>query len=160
MSLYLLSNCFLLKLPITTVSCFVLCLREKAKWKEREEAWIKIENLAKSNPQVSKKILYTTILTGWCSRRNFTMFYVHVQSVVLQSVKTIKSSVCVILTENPSALPTCTRMHWVWVPLKPTLAWIIHKYLSQTKHYKMNPWIHNILSTHTLQCYLHCWKHS
>lgn len=27
--------------------------REKAKSKEREEAWIKIENLAKSNPQVS-----------------------------------------------------------------------------------------------------------
>uniref|UniRef100_A0AAR2M3F3 Serine/threonine protein phosphatase 2A regulatory subunit n=1 Tax=Pygocentrus nattereri TaxID=42514 RepID=A0AAR2M3F3_PYGNA len=26
---------------------------EKLKWKEREEAWIKIENLAKSNPQVS-----------------------------------------------------------------------------------------------------------
>ncbi|XP_043076246.1 protein phosphatase 2, regulatory subunit B', gamma b isoform X2 [Puntigrus tetrazona] len=25
--------------------------KEKAKWKEREEAWIKIENLAKSNPQ-------------------------------------------------------------------------------------------------------------
>uniref|UniRef100_A0A8C7W793 Serine/threonine protein phosphatase 2A regulatory subunit n=1 Tax=Oncorhynchus mykiss TaxID=8022 RepID=A0A8C7W793_ONCMY len=27
--------------------------KEKAKWKEREEAWVKIENLAKSNPQVS-----------------------------------------------------------------------------------------------------------
>lgn len=27
--------------------------REKAKSKEREEAWIKIENLAKSNPQVN-----------------------------------------------------------------------------------------------------------
>lgn len=27
--------------------------REKAKSKEREEAWVKIENLAKSNPQVS-----------------------------------------------------------------------------------------------------------
>lgn len=26
--------------------------REKAKWKERDEAWLKIENLAKSNPQV------------------------------------------------------------------------------------------------------------
>ncbi|XP_029503078.2 serine/threonine-protein phosphatase 2A 56 kDa regulatory subunit gamma isoform-like isoform X4 [Oncorhynchus nerka] len=25
--------------------------KEKAKWKEREEAWVKIENLAKSNPQ-------------------------------------------------------------------------------------------------------------
>lgn len=31
----------------------VLFTREKAKSKEREEAWIKIENLAKSNPQVS-----------------------------------------------------------------------------------------------------------
>lgn len=31
----------------------VLFNREKAKLKEREEAWIKIENLAKSNPQVS-----------------------------------------------------------------------------------------------------------
>uniref|UniRef100_A0A8C1T7A5 Serine/threonine protein phosphatase 2A regulatory subunit n=1 Tax=Cyprinus carpio TaxID=7962 RepID=A0A8C1T7A5_CYPCA len=28
-----------------------LNIREKAKWKEREEAWVKIENLAKSNPQ-------------------------------------------------------------------------------------------------------------
>lgn len=36
---------------------FFGCLREKAKWKEREEAWLKIENLAKSNPQVSKEIL-------------------------------------------------------------------------------------------------------
>lgn len=27
-------------------------LREKSKWKEREDAWLKIENLAKSNPQV------------------------------------------------------------------------------------------------------------
>lgn len=26
--------------------------REKAKWKERDDAWLKIENLAKSNPQV------------------------------------------------------------------------------------------------------------
>uniref|UniRef100_A0A8C7FA25 Serine/threonine protein phosphatase 2A regulatory subunit n=1 Tax=Oncorhynchus kisutch TaxID=8019 RepID=A0A8C7FA25_ONCKI len=31
--------------------------QEKAKWKEREEAWVKIENLAKSNPQVSSKHL-------------------------------------------------------------------------------------------------------
>uniref|UniRef100_A0A8C8HY89 Serine/threonine protein phosphatase 2A regulatory subunit n=1 Tax=Oncorhynchus tshawytscha TaxID=74940 RepID=A0A8C8HY89_ONCTS len=31
--------------------------KEKAKWKEREEAWVKIENLAKSNPQVSSKHL-------------------------------------------------------------------------------------------------------
>uniref|UniRef100_A0A8C1DUF4 Serine/threonine protein phosphatase 2A regulatory subunit n=1 Tax=Cyprinus carpio carpio TaxID=630221 RepID=A0A8C1DUF4_CYPCA len=30
--------------------------KEKAKWKEREEAWIKIENLAKSNPQVTALI--------------------------------------------------------------------------------------------------------
>lgn len=30
----------------------LVSLREKLKWKEREEAWIKIENLAKSNPQV------------------------------------------------------------------------------------------------------------
>lgn len=36
---------------------FIWCPREKAKWKEREEAWLKIENLAKSNPQVSKEIL-------------------------------------------------------------------------------------------------------
>uniref|UniRef100_A0A3Q2YER1 Serine/threonine protein phosphatase 2A regulatory subunit n=1 Tax=Hippocampus comes TaxID=109280 RepID=A0A3Q2YER1_HIPCM len=28
--------------------------KEKAKWKEREEAWLKIENLAKSNPQLQK----------------------------------------------------------------------------------------------------------
>uniref|UniRef100_A0A8C6WWQ3 Serine/threonine protein phosphatase 2A regulatory subunit n=1 Tax=Neogobius melanostomus TaxID=47308 RepID=A0A8C6WWQ3_9GOBI len=27
--------------------------KEKAKWKEREDAWLKIENLAKSNPQVN-----------------------------------------------------------------------------------------------------------
>lgn len=30
--------------------------KEKAKWKEREEAWIKIENLAKSNPQFLRYI--------------------------------------------------------------------------------------------------------
>uniref|UniRef100_A0A3B4GX66 Protein phosphatase 2 regulatory subunit B'gamma n=1 Tax=Pundamilia nyererei TaxID=303518 RepID=A0A3B4GX66_9CICH len=35
--------------------------KEKAKSKEREEAWLKIENLAKSNPQVS------TQLFGYCS---------------------------------------------------------------------------------------------
>lgn len=29
--------------------------REKLKLKEREEAWVKIENLAKSNPQVFRK---------------------------------------------------------------------------------------------------------
>uniref|UniRef100_A0A8C7LD72 Serine/threonine protein phosphatase 2A regulatory subunit n=1 Tax=Oncorhynchus kisutch TaxID=8019 RepID=A0A8C7LD72_ONCKI len=28
--------------------------KEKAKWKEREEAWVKIENLAKSNPQLQR----------------------------------------------------------------------------------------------------------
>lgn len=28
-----------------------MCAREKAKWREREDAWLKIENLAKSNPQ-------------------------------------------------------------------------------------------------------------
>uniref|UniRef100_A0A673AXU5 Serine/threonine protein phosphatase 2A regulatory subunit n=1 Tax=Sphaeramia orbicularis TaxID=375764 RepID=A0A673AXU5_9TELE len=28
--------------------------KEKSKWKEREEAWLKIENLAKSNPQLQK----------------------------------------------------------------------------------------------------------
>uniref|UniRef100_A0A674NN96 Serine/threonine protein phosphatase 2A regulatory subunit n=1 Tax=Takifugu rubripes TaxID=31033 RepID=A0A674NN96_TAKRU len=34
--------------------------KEKAKLKEREEAWIKIENLAKSNPQVSRSPLHAT----------------------------------------------------------------------------------------------------
>uniref|UniRef100_A0A3Q2CEQ1 Serine/threonine protein phosphatase 2A regulatory subunit n=1 Tax=Cyprinodon variegatus TaxID=28743 RepID=A0A3Q2CEQ1_CYPVA len=29
--------------------------KEKSKWKEREDAWLKIENLAKSNPQVLKE---------------------------------------------------------------------------------------------------------
>lgn len=33
-------------------SLFTTFVREKAKWKERDEAWLKIENLAKSNPQV------------------------------------------------------------------------------------------------------------
>lgn len=32
-----------------------LFFREKLKMKEREEAWVKIENLAKANPQVLKK---------------------------------------------------------------------------------------------------------
>uniref|UniRef100_A0A667Y2C3 Serine/threonine protein phosphatase 2A regulatory subunit n=1 Tax=Myripristis murdjan TaxID=586833 RepID=A0A667Y2C3_9TELE len=31
--------------------------KKKAKWKEREEAWLKIENLAKSNPQVRRQLL-------------------------------------------------------------------------------------------------------
>uniref|UniRef100_A0A8D3A2E0 Serine/threonine protein phosphatase 2A regulatory subunit n=1 Tax=Scophthalmus maximus TaxID=52904 RepID=A0A8D3A2E0_SCOMX len=35
---------------------------EKTKWKEREEAWLKIENLAKSNPQVSKEIFNPAVL--------------------------------------------------------------------------------------------------
>lgn len=30
----------------------LLSFREKLKMKEREEAWVKIENLAKANPQV------------------------------------------------------------------------------------------------------------
>lgn len=38
------------------LNCDTLFYREKAKLKEREEAWIKIENLAKSNPQVSVEI--------------------------------------------------------------------------------------------------------
>ena len=33
----------------------LLFFREKLKMKEREEAWVKIENLAKANPQVLKK---------------------------------------------------------------------------------------------------------
>lgn len=32
----------------------LLFFREKLKMKEREEAWVKIENLAKANPQVLK----------------------------------------------------------------------------------------------------------
>lgn len=41
--------------PLTFLSqeIFYPFLREKAKWKDREEAWLKIENLAKSNPQVT-----------------------------------------------------------------------------------------------------------
>lgn len=38
------------------VLVFFMSGREKVKSKEREEAWIKIENLAKSNPQVSESI--------------------------------------------------------------------------------------------------------
>lgn len=51
--------------------CFVsLVCREKAKLKEREEAWIKIENLAKSNPQV-------TMHTGHCpSLEMYQFFYI------------------------------------------------------------------------------------
>lgn len=37
----------------------LLSFREKLKWKEREEAWIKIENLAKSNPQVTGISLFS-----------------------------------------------------------------------------------------------------
>lgn len=33
----------------------LLFFREKLKMKEREEAWVKIENLAKANPQVLKR---------------------------------------------------------------------------------------------------------
>ena len=51
-------------LPLNTLLnliCFsnandlLLFFREKLKMKEREEAWVKIENLAKANPQVLKK---------------------------------------------------------------------------------------------------------
>uniref|UniRef100_A0A8C8I0P4 Serine/threonine protein phosphatase 2A regulatory subunit n=1 Tax=Oncorhynchus tshawytscha TaxID=74940 RepID=A0A8C8I0P4_ONCTS len=38
--------------------------KEKAKWKEREEAWVKIENLAKSNPQVSMHRHYSSLFVS------------------------------------------------------------------------------------------------
>lgn len=40
---------------LSNPSDLLLFFREKLKMKEREEAWVKIENLAKANPQVLKK---------------------------------------------------------------------------------------------------------
>lgn len=42
--------------PLSNANDFLLFFREKLKMKEREEAWVKIENLAKANPQVLKRI--------------------------------------------------------------------------------------------------------
>uniref|UniRef100_A0A8D3A2H5 Serine/threonine protein phosphatase 2A regulatory subunit n=1 Tax=Scophthalmus maximus TaxID=52904 RepID=A0A8D3A2H5_SCOMX len=50
--------------------------KKKAKWKEREEAWLKIENLAKSNPQVSKEIFNPAVLLI----HQFNLFLVFVDS--------------------------------------------------------------------------------
>lgn len=42
--------------PVSNTSDVLLFFREKLKMKEREEAWVKIENLAKANPQVLKRV--------------------------------------------------------------------------------------------------------
>lgn len=59
------------------VCCFYLN-REKAKLKEREEAWIKIENLAKSNPQVSEceyLLLFTCSFSASFGQTNIQCMY-------------------------------------------------------------------------------------
>lgn len=48
--------------PISDRRVGALLNREKAKSKEREEAWLKIENLAKSNPQVSSMRSYLSTI--------------------------------------------------------------------------------------------------
>ena len=46
---------FLNLIRVSNTSDILLFFREKLKMKEREEARVKIENLAKANPQVLKK---------------------------------------------------------------------------------------------------------
>lgn len=41
---------------VSNTNDILLFFREKLKMKEREEAWVKIENLAKANPQVLKRV--------------------------------------------------------------------------------------------------------
>lgn len=48
-------NTFLNLICFSNANDILLFFREKLKMKEREEAWVKIENLAKANPQVLKK---------------------------------------------------------------------------------------------------------
>lgn len=48
-------NVFLNLIHLCNTNDILLFFREKLKMKEREEAWVKIENLAKANPQVLKK---------------------------------------------------------------------------------------------------------
>ena len=48
-------NAFLNLIRFSNANDILLFFREKLKMKEREEAWVKIENLAKANPQVLKK---------------------------------------------------------------------------------------------------------
>lgn len=63
--------------------CLVMCEcsffspREKLKMKEREEAWVKIENLAKSNPQVrySKDEYFNLDLIGRIKVTKVTFIY-------------------------------------------------------------------------------------
>lgn len=43
-------------IPVSNTNDVLLFFREKLKMKEREEAWVKIENLAKANPQVLKRV--------------------------------------------------------------------------------------------------------
>lgn len=43
-------------IPLSNANDVLLFFREKLKMKEREEAWVKIENLAKANPQVLKRV--------------------------------------------------------------------------------------------------------
>ena len=52
LSLFPLSNV----IPLSNANDVLLFFREKLKMKEREEAWVKIENLAKANPQVLKRV--------------------------------------------------------------------------------------------------------
>lgn len=68
-------------LLICTQNLVVLPFREKLKWKEREEAWIKIENLAKSNPQVSGFSLCSSLAKTKCTAmidRNLMRFLTEV----------------------------------------------------------------------------------
>lgn len=65
----------------------VLFFREKLKMKEREEAWVKIENLAKSNPQVYGKyseVEYFSFLLNTAARLGIitdATFSIHILSM-------------------------------------------------------------------------------
>nr|XP_040016825.1 protein phosphatase 2, regulatory subunit B', gamma b isoform X2 [Gasterosteus aculeatus aculeatus] len=58
--------------------------KEKAKWKEREEAWLKIENLAKSNPQF---LVYVDSIGPGCPMDTET------DGLLLDDVGTLKRAV-------------------------------------------------------------------
>lgn len=63
----------------------LLYCREKAKWKEREEAWLKIENLAKTNPQVSKDFstldIWVSVLSAQTELTTLSFFFFLVSAI-------------------------------------------------------------------------------
>ncbi|XP_013931757.1 PREDICTED: serine/threonine-protein phosphatase 2A 56 kDa regulatory subunit gamma isoform isoform X2 [Thamnophis sirtalis] len=79
-------------------------LKEKLKMKEREEAWVKIENLAKSNPQYS---VYsdTSLVSSPVAMETDGPFIEDLQVLT----KGVKEEACLVLTEQKRERPIVRR---------------------------------------------------